>query len=154
VETITDAAFDGLRKLPSSTRLLCLRNCFARNEYGKARSAESIKQVKDSSIALPDGDAEKVLWPALRKELGLAGALSDYSVVDAKTGEPIWNVEWLPVKVGGRTVMNLINFQNKALDIKILRQGKEIEARDMFSLGGREKVTTLKPIMPVLAEIR
>jgi len=154
VETITDAAFDGLRKLPSATRLLCLRDCFLRNEYGKKRAPELAKEVKDRSIVLPNGDAEKVLWPALRKELAAAGALSGYSVVDAKTGEPIWNVEWLPVDVNGRTVMNLINFTNKPVDVRVLRQGKEVDARNLFSLGGQEKVSTLKPITPVLAEIR
>ena len=153
-ETLTDAAFEGLRNLPASTRLVTINDCFLRNEYGKKRAPEAIKQVTDKAVALPKGDAEKVIWPAIRTELGKAGALSEYAVVDAATGEPLWNVEWLPAKVGGRTLINMINFDNKPREIKIMRDGKEIEAKNMLSLGGREKVGTLKPITPVLAEIK
>lgn len=154
VETITDAAFEGLRKLPASTRLLCLRDCFVRNEYGSKRAPEVIKEVVDRSTALPNGNTVTVLWPALRKELSLAGALSEYSIVDAKTSEPIWNVEWLAANYRGRTIINIINFRNKPVDVKIIRNGKEIEASDMLSLGGREKVSTLKPLTPVLAGVK
>jgi hypothetical protein len=92
------------------------------------------------------------------------------SVVDATTGEPAWGVEWLPVTVGGRTVINMVNLTDKPVDVKIIRGEHVIYERmnapadirdvepslnavDLLSLGGREKVKTLKPITPVLAEI-
>ena len=153
-ETITDAALDGIRALPASTRLLTLKECFSTNEYGKKRPAEVVKAVLDKGTALTDGDLGKVLWPALLKELDLAGALPDYSIVDAKTGKRVWGLEWLPASVGSRTVINMISYSSKPLEVKILRGGNQIEAVDLLSLGGRVKVSTLKSLTPVLAEVR
>ena len=153
-ETMTDAAFEGLRKLPASTKLFTENNCFVRNEYGKARDPKLVKELNDKATALAAGAADKVLWPSLRGELGKAGVLPEYSVVDAKTGEVLWNVEWLPVNYKGKTLINIVNYLNKPVDVKIMRGGKEVEATDMFSIGGREKVGTLRPIMPVLAEVK
>jgi hypothetical protein len=154
VEAITDAAFDGIRRLPVSTRLLFMGRCFNRNEYGKKHDDAAVKDVLAKGFVLTDGDPEKVLWPVLRRELDDLAISSLYSVVDAKTGEPIWGVEWLPAKVGGRTVINIANWRGKAYDVKVLRQGVEVDARDLLSLGGREKVTALKPISVILAEVR
>ena len=153
-ETITDSAFEGIGKLPASTRVVLLSECFTRNEYGEKRSPEAIKAVQDKAFIPKDGDPGNVLWPMMRKELDAVGASPEFSVVDAKTGEPIWGVEWLPAKVNGRTVINMINFQGKPVEVKILRDGKEVEAKDLLSLGGRERVATLKSLTPVLAEIR
>ena len=143
-ETITDAAFAGISMLPTTTRVLLLNECFTRNEYGKPRSPEAVKSLKDSATVLTDGDPTKVLWPVMRKELESVGASPEYAVVGAKTGEPVWGVESLPAKVGGRTVINMISYWGKPVEVKILRGGKEIVARDLLSLGGREKVSTLK----------
>jgi hypothetical protein len=153
-ETIRDDAFEAIKALPSSTHLYFLRECFTRNEYGKKRDAEAVKAVLGKGIALPSGDTEKVLAPAVRKELASIGALSEYSVVDAKTGQPLWGVEWLDAKVNGRTVINIINFISTPFEVKILKNGKEVEAKDLLSLGGRESVKTLKTLMPVLAEVK
>ena len=152
VEVITDAAAAGIAALPESTRLLVLNECFTRNEYGKGHPEE--EKLSDKGTALTDGDPAKVLWPALRKELEAADALPDYAVVDAKTGEPMWGVEWLPASVGGRTVISMVNYFNTPFDVKILRRGKAVEAKDLLSLGGRERVSTLKSLTPVLAEIK
>jgi len=150
-ETITDAAAAGIAALPESTRLLTINSCFARNEYGKARPEG--ERLTDKGTTIVDGDPQKVLWPALRKQLESAGALPEYSVVDATTGEPIWGVEWLPARVGGRTVINMINYTGSPIDVRILRANKPVEAHDLLSLGGRERVSTLKSLTPVLAEL-
>jgi hypothetical protein len=153
-ETITDAAFDAIAALPSSTRVLAYHECFTRNEYGKKRPAEVVKAVLDKAAVLTDGDLGTVLWPGMRKELETAGGLPDYSVVDAKTGKPIWGLEWLPVSLGGRTVIDMISYPKNPLEVKILRGGNEIEAVDLLSLGERGKVATVKSLTPVLAEVK
>lgn len=153
-EVITDAAAEGIAKLPESTRLLVLNECFARNEYGKPRADESVKQLLGRGAALADGDPAKVLWPALRKELESVGGLPEYSVVDAKTGEPVWGIDWLPARVGGRTVISIINYRGAPVSVKIMRGDTPVEARDLLSLSGRERVSTLKSLTPVLAEIK
>jgi hypothetical protein len=153
-ETLRDDAFEGIKSLPASTRVFVMGECFTRNEYGKQRDPEQIKALKDKSSVLTDGDIEKIIWPQMRKALADAGAASEYSVVDAKSGEPIWGLEWLPAKVGSRTVINMVNYVNTPRNVKILRSGKEVAAYDLFSIGGREKVSTVKVLTPVLAEVK
>jgi hypothetical protein len=154
VESITDSALSGLQGLPSSTKLLFMNTCFVRDSYGKKRDEQVIKKVMSKGTSLADGDPEKIIWPALRKELVSAGALSEYSVVDAKTNEPVWGIEWLPAQTGDKTVINMTNYCGKPSEVKILRNGSAVEAKDLLSLGSREQVSTLKTLTPVLAEIR
>lgn len=154
VGTITEAAFEGIKALPATTRFMLIGDCLANDQYGKARPADSIKPIRDRATSMANGDPEKVLWPALRKELGLAGGLPEISVVDAKTGEPIWGVEWLPVTFRGRTILNIINLRGKPYEVKLMKNGSERWARNLLSVTGSEKVTTLKPLTPVLAEVR
>jgi len=37
--------------------------------------------------------------------------------------------------------------------VRIVAHGKAVEARDLLSLGGRERASTLQPLTPVLAEV-
>ena len=76
-----------------------------------------------------------------------------YTVVDAKTNEPAWGLEWLPARIGDRWVVNAINFTGTPIDIKILKAGQSVAARDLLSLG-EPPVTALKTLTPVLAEVR
>lgn len=154
VKSITEAAFEGINTLPASTHLMLIGDCLAQNQYGKALPADSVKAVKDRATVLANGDAEKVLWPALRTQLKAAGGAPEISVVDATTGQPIWGVEWLPVTYKGKTIVNIINLRGKPYDVKLMKNGTERWSRDLLSPTGRDKVTTLKPLTPVLAEVR
>lgn len=154
VGTITEAALAGIKALPASTRLMLIGDCLTLDAYGKALPADSVKPITDRATIIANGDPETVLWPALRKELSLAGGGPEVTVVDAKTGEPIWGAEWLPVTFKGRTIVNIINLRGKPYDVKLMRNGSELWARNLLSLTAREKVTTLKSLAPVLAEVR
>jgi prepilin-type N-terminal cleavage/methylation domain-containing protein len=154
VGTITEAALDGIKAMPASTRLLFIGKCLTQNQYGKPLSETSIKPIRDRATSIVNGDPEKDLWPAVHKELELAGGAPEVTVVDARTGEPIWGVEWLPVNFKGRTIVNIINLRGKPYEIKLMRNGIDLWARDLLSLTGREKVKTVKSLTPVLAEVR
>jgi len=112
-----------------------------------------VAAVRDRALSLADGESEKLLWPALRGELGRLGALPEVSVVDADSGKPVWGVEWLPAKVGGRTVVNMVDLRDRPMKIKIVRNGRSVKARDLLSLGGLQRVGALKPEVPILAEV-
>lgn len=150
---VTDAAFQGLRDLTSTTRVVFVNECLTGDPYGKPRPAALVAELRARSTILTDGDSMTVLWPALRKHLGDLGALPEVSVVDAQTGEPVWGVEWLSANVSGRTVINMVNLTDQPKDIKIVRAGRDLSARDLLSLGGRRIVRRLRPITPVLAEV-
>ncbi len=154
VGTLTEAAFEAVREIPATTRLLLIGDCLKQDQYAKPLPEDAVKQVVDRSTTLANGDPEKDLWPAIRQELALAGGAPEITVVDANTGQPIWGVEWLPINYGGRTLANIINLRGKPYEIKLMRHGIDLWARDLLSLTGREKVKTLKPLTPVLAEVR
>ncbi len=151
-ETLRDDAFAGLRKAAKAKLLLIGAN-FARNEYGKKRDESAVAALLARGEKLEDGDAAKVLWPALRSKLAEVGGAPEYTVVDAKTNEPAWGLEWLPARIGDRWVVNAINFTGTPIDIKILKAGQSVAARDLLSLG-EPPVTALKTLTPVLAEVR
>ena len=153
VSNVLPATFDAVRKLPVSTRLVIVGESLSKDPYGKEYPRAELTAIRDNALCLNDADPEKVLWPAIRDELGKLGALPEYSVVDAASGQPVWGVEWLPAKFKGRDFINVVDLRDQPFAVKILRHGNPVAARDLLSLGGRESVGPLKPITPVLAEI-
>lgn len=148
--TLTDEAFAAIQKLDPS-RLLLMGECFTHNQYGKARDKAAVAAIVSSADALKDGDPEKVLWPQLRQKLGEKGALPDFAVVDAASGQPIWGVEWLATPYQGKTLLNIINLRGKPCQVKVLQNGQPVKTVDLLSLGGNEPVTDLNPLTPALA---
>jgi hypothetical protein len=146
--------FQAIKNLPSSVKLVVMGTGPAKDPYGKPYPADQTAQIRSRAITFDAVMSAQPMWTKLYPELGRLGALSEYRIVDAKTGKPAWGVEWLPAKVKGRTVMNIINLLEKPVEVKILQNGKQIDAKNLLSLGGQESVKTLKPIVPVLAEIK
>lgn len=145
-------AFQALCGLPSSTHLAVIGSVPAKDQYGAFMPLGGNAPRIGAAYA-DDVDAETVLWPGFRTLLQMIGALPEVSVVGAKTGEPVWGVEWLPADVKGRTVINMMNLSGKPVDVRITRNGKTMQARDLLSLGGAATVSRLLPITPVLAEV-
>lgn len=150
---VLPATFDRLQELAKITRLVFLGDTVAADPYGKAYPADSLKAIRELSLCVEDGNEQTVLWPVFLGEMASRGLHPEVSVVNAKTGEPVWGVEWLPAVVGGRTVVNMVNLTNATVEVSILRGGSIVPARNLLSLGGREPVKLLKPITPVLAEV-
>jgi hypothetical protein len=86
----------------------------------------------------------------LCRELKQIGGLPEWRIVDASTDEPVWGVEWIPARVGARTVINAVNLLREPVRVEILRGDRKLPAIDLLSLGSREQVETLKPMIPVL----
>lgn len=142
-------AFDALVTTPNT---VIVGGGPEKDQYGNDLMFDLIEK---KSVLLPgDADGNKVLWPQFDALLQRLGGLPNVRVVDAKTGKPVWGVEWLPAEVKGRTVINMINLSGKPVDVKVVRQGKDVTARDLLSIGGAAKVKTLLALTPVLAEIR
>jgi hypothetical protein len=59
-------------------------------------------------------------------------------------------VEWLAAKIKGRTVINAVNLLRHPVQASILKGNRPVTATDLLSLGGREPVETLNPMVPVL----
>ena len=151
---VLDSTVDALAKLPKSVRLVCIGDSLAKDQYNRLRTTANVETVRSRSLTFKSwSNPEKILWPALREELGKLGGLPDVRLVDAATGGPVWGVEWLPAKIGGRTVISILDLRSDPKQTKLQAHGKTIKAKDLLSLGGREKVGALNPEVPVLAEV-
>jgi len=154
-ENVLPATVEALKKLSGQTRLVFLGNSLARDPYGKPYPEDEIAAIRAKALALDDkSDAQRGIWPTLMREMDRLGANSDVRVLDAATWQPVWGVEWLPAKVKGHTIINMVNLRyQQPVKVRIVAHGKAVEARDLLSLGGRERASTLQPLTPVLAEV-
>ena len=147
------ATFEALCSLPETTRLVILGDAPQKDPYGRDFAADKVSGITARAGAFPaDADSEK-MWTRLQFELAFLGALPDILVLGAATENPVWGVEWLPAKVNGRTVVNLINLRDAPVEVQIFSRGDPVSARNLLGLGGDQKVLKLMPMVPVLAEV-
>jgi hypothetical protein len=147
--------FDALLALPDSTHLVVIGKSPEKDQYRADLPADGVKLLSDGGIHLAyDADSEKTIWPAFRSALSNARPVPELSVVGTKVGEaqPVWGVEWLVTRIGSRILINMVNLRDKPVEVAVLIHGEEVDAYDLLSLSGKEKVKTLLPMTPVLAE--
>jgi hypothetical protein len=144
--------FKAVKALPESVKLAFYGDCLSQDPYGNPMPADELKSLQDRALTIskPQGWNFGFDMPS---ELEKLGALPEVRVVDALTGKPIWGLEWIPAKIGNRTVISIINLRNVDMHVKILLNGKRVDAKDLLSLGGKDLVRLIKPITPVLAEL-
>jgi len=150
---IPHSTFEGLCNLPDSVKLVILGNSPRRDPYGKEFANGKLSQITAEGLLLAADASSEKIWPLLRGQLSILGALPEVWVVDAETGEPVWGIEWLPVRVGRRTLINMVNLRDTPAEVKVLLRGKPVEARDLLTRGGNDGVRQLEPLVPVLAEV-
>jgi hypothetical protein len=131
-------------------RLALVGDALAKDCYGKDTPAEQLAALRAGALLLDAKASPKQLQPLLSRELAARRALPKWRLVDAATGEPVWGVEWLPAKVKGRTVINAVNLLRQPVHVSILKGNRRVNATDLLSLGAREPVQTLQPMVPVL----
>ncbi len=142
-------ATDTLSRL-RGLRLVLVGEALAKDCYGKATPSGELTGLRAGALLLDAKLTAKQMQPLLCRELQQMGALPAGRMVDALTGKPVWGVEWLPARVNGRTVINAVNLLREPAHVTVLRGNRKIAAIDLLSLGGREPVEILKPMIPVL----
>lgn len=150
---VTDAAFKALLQLPEKTKLVICGDGPQKDPYNNAFPSADADSIKNRATVLDGSMASLAMWPRMLEGLKSAGGLPSISVVDAATEQPVWGVEWLPATLGKRVLVNMVNLTSKPIDVKILSQGKQVQATNLLSRVGPEKVKRLTPVVPVLAEV-
>lgn len=125
---LSDAAFGTLRKCKG--RLVIVGDGgLTRNEYGAQRpdrlAGEMMRYV-------PSKTSEKDMWSALLPVLRSWGASPRVQVVDGKGG-PVWGVEWREADAGDGTVVNLCNYLNVPVRVKLSSDGADVAATDVLT---------------------
>ena len=156
---LREDAYRAMGNLPASTRLVVLGEPPSKDPYGHPLSGVDVSARTALTLSAKDNSA--TIWPQLLGLLSKLGVRPQVSVVDAKTGQPVWGVEWLPAKVGNRTVINMVNLTTTPVEVKIVSMGggqvlstHPLQARDLLSIGGTAQVGQLLPMTPVLAEVK
>jgi len=142
-------ASEALERL-RGVRLVLLGNALAKDCYGKDTPPGELASLQAKALHLEAKLPPRQMQPGLYRELERLGALPKWKIVDAATGQPGWGVEWLPVKVGGRTVINAVNLLRQPVSVEIRRGDRAVAGADLLSLGERQPVQTLRPMTPVL----
>lgn len=150
---LTEDALRGLLSVPPGVALVALGYTPAKTPYGRELPTELTSAARQRIRGLDPAMDTKHLWPMTSNELAMVKSLPSVSVVDGNTGEPVWGVEWLPTAVGKRTVVNIINLTDKPIGVKLVSAGKEARTWDLLSYGGKSPARTLRPLIPVLAEM-
>jgi len=143
-------AVDALGRL-RGTQLVIVGDGLAKDCYGKPAPTSQLGSLSARALLLDAKLSARQMQPEMGRKLDKLGALPEWRVVDAVTGEAPWGVEWLPARADGGTVINAVNLLNHSVNVKILRGRQPFAAADLLSLGGREKVETLQPMTPALA---
>ncbi len=153
-------AFMALVTMPDPTELAILGAAPEKDLYGNDLMMDLV--AKRATFLPEDGEKLSGTLSALLAKLG---GMPDIRIVDAKTDKPVTGIEWLPAEVNGRTVVNMMNYSGKQVDVKIMGIGggnpmaqqpgyhRVLSARDLLSIGGMVPVKTLWPLTPVLAEV-
>lgn len=132
-------------------------DCLRKDPYGRDFD-ESLRAAAVNDALLIDAATTdtRAMAQLFRKALSTRGGLSEFQVVDAATGKPAWGVEWLPATLDdGRAVINLVNLLGKPMEIRIEKDSRPVEAFDLLPRPApKTPVTTLEPLVPVLATIK
>ncbi|NQT53724.1 hypothetical protein HQ576_16825, partial [bacterium] len=100
----------------------------------------------------PLADAE-TLWPKCREALAKAGVKAPAEVVDAD-GKPVWGIEVRAAEVGGRRVVNLVNYRGEPQQVRLLVDGKPARGTDLIGLAPVGESFAVPSLMPMLIEVR
>jgi hypothetical protein len=150
---IPPPAMDALDRT-RGTSLAIIGDGLATDCYGKPTSPALLARLREKAVMLDPKLSAKKIQPALNLELARRKALPEWRVVDSATGAPPWGVEWLPASYRGHAVINAVNLLREPVRVVIMHNERDMPANDLLSLGGRERVATLQPMTPVLAESR
>ncbi|MCE5322739.1 beta-galactosidase [bacterium] len=107
------------------------------NEYGQSRE-EMIPARMMSYI--PTKTTARDLWKLLLAKLPQWGVSNKIEVTDVD-GSPVWGVESKEAAVDDGTVINLCNYLNKPVSVRLRSKGIDIQALDVLT---SQKVSTIR----------
>jgi hypothetical protein len=138
---LSDAAFRTLQNYKGKVVMIG-DGALACDEYDRRRD-ESISG--ESMPYTPTKTTAHDLWKLLLAKLPAWGVSPKIDLVDAK-GNPVWGVECKEAVISGGTVINLCNYLNKPVNVKLHSSGKSVKAVDVLSGDVVSGVIKLQPL--------
>jgi len=142
---VTHLPPDSLEGLRQCGKLIVTagEGCLSRDDLDREAKGPGPQHV----AALPDTDGV-ALRDAIVELLGQEGWARPVVVRDAETGQEAWGVEWLSTDVRGWLIVNLVNYTQKPIKVRV--EGPKGQATDLFADRPAPQTLTLEPLEPAL----
>lgn len=132
-------------------------NAIKFNEHNEMLSTEKRAEVMENSntsfIAnVTDAQQLRSLLLPYLEELNL----DEVRLIDSTTNQPIYNVEWRNVKLGGKQLINMINYTNTTKHVYIEVNGKRYDTwNDILNMTSNVQTATMEllPSKPYLLSL-
>ncbi len=146
VKHLSNAAFAALKRYKG--RIITLgADSLAFDEYDKPRSerlnTDSVPYDQESTLR----DQWKLVWPKL------SDLQPDVKVLDP-SGKPVWGVEWREVDTDNSTLLNMVNYLNNSVNVKLYNKDKTVEAVDVLTGKNVSGTIKLQPLEVRLLKLR
>lgn len=117
------------------------------DEYGQAREHQLAPAAR-VPFTYGKGSARD-LWQSLRKALPEWGLKPRVELQD-EAGNPVWGVAWRTAEIGGKVVVNLCNYRQDEMRLRLLRDGKPVRHRAPDGTVWSRGAVTLKSLETAL----
>lgn len=125
---LSNAAFNTLRRYKGHVLALA-SDILTHDEFGKARS----ERISAEAVPYdPNDTGLRELSASLTAKLASWGVRPPVEAV-GKDGKPAWGVHWRTAETADGIVVNLCNYLNAPVSLKLSRDGKAVVATDVLS---------------------
>lgn len=148
VKHLSNAAFAALKNYKGQIVMLG-DQLLGLDEYDKPRS----DRLAFSSIPYNEKTALRDLWKSSATELAKLNIKPRVYVVDDKGGH-VWGVEWRQVDTSDGTLINICNYLNNPVSVKLHVKGKGVKAVDVLTGETISGVIRLQPLETRLLRVK
>lgn len=151
IRHISDTALHTLKNYHGRILAVGGKDIFGFDDYNHPRKAQSYDTIAFTRGQTTDMDIWKKLIPYLTSE-----KLNPSVRITDEKGKSQWGVEWLTVKYNGGKLVNVVNYLQYPVIIKVLSDGKTASCRNILPTipSGYVKTIHLNPLEPELLELR
>ncbi|MCE5322738.1 beta-galactosidase [bacterium] len=140
VRRLSNAAFEALKNYKGKVVMLGDQS-LGFDEYDKPR----VDRLSFTSIPYNKTTTMCNLWKSVSSELTNLGLRPRIEVLDEKGGY-VWGVEWRQVDTSDGTLINMCNYLNEPVKIKLCSKGKSVKAVDVLKSKSVSGVIKLQPL--------
>ncbi|MGQ9731340.1 MAG: beta-galactosidase [Candidatus Zipacnadales bacterium] len=142
---VTHLPIDALEALCEYERLIITAgaDCLTHDDLDRPSQCETPRNV----VPLPEGE-NALLRDAIVGVLTAHDFRREVILLDAKSSAEAWGVEWESVRHNGRLLVNVVNYTQEPLTVRI--EGPNGPATELISDVRMPRTVRLKPLVPVL----
>ncbi|MEN6357889.1 MAG: beta-galactosidase [Armatimonadota bacterium] len=146
---ISNAAFSALKKYKGHVIMLG-NESLAYDEFDNPRSEKlSGDVIPFSRKDNPARDVHNLLMAKLN-----AWKVCPKAELVDENGSPVWGVEWREANTANGTVVNIINYLNKPISVKLIYKGKAANTTDVLTGKSVAAIIKLQPLEVRLLRVR